>query len=44
VTTDVELTRALREGAAETVKRYDADRAYEAIERELYAAVRRDEA
>jgi glycosyltransferase involved in cell wall biosynthesis len=42
VTTDLELARALREGAAETAKRYDADRAYEAIERELVAAARWD--
>jgi glycosyltransferase involved in cell wall biosynthesis len=42
VTTDRELSRRLRDGAAATAGRYSADRAYEAIERELLAAARRD--
>jgi glycosyltransferase involved in cell wall biosynthesis len=41
VTMDLELAAALRAGAAATVGRYDVDRAYEAIEGELLAAVRR---
>jgi glycosyltransferase involved in cell wall biosynthesis len=41
VAMDAELAAALREGAAATVGRYVADRAYEAIERELVAAVLR---
>jgi glycosyltransferase involved in cell wall biosynthesis len=39
VTTDAELSARLRKGAASTVGRYGADVAYEAIERELLAAV-----
>jgi glycosyltransferase involved in cell wall biosynthesis len=38
--TDVKLSARLREGAAATAGRFGADRAYEAIERELLAAVR----
>jgi glycosyltransferase involved in cell wall biosynthesis len=40
VTMDAELAATLREGAAATLPRYEADRAYEAIEHELLAAVR----
>jgi glycosyltransferase involved in cell wall biosynthesis len=39
VMTDAALSARLREGAAATVGRYDAPRAYEAIERELMRAV-----
>ena len=42
VTTDAKLAAALREGAAASVGRYGADRAYEAIERVLLAAVLRN--
>lgn len=40
VTTDAELSAKLRQGVAATVGRYGADRAYEAIEGDLLAAVR----
>jgi glycosyltransferase involved in cell wall biosynthesis len=43
VTTDAALSARLRDWVAATVGRYGADRAYEAIERELFAAVRRGE-
>jgi glycosyltransferase involved in cell wall biosynthesis len=43
VTMDAELLARLRDGVAATVGRYGADRAYEAIERELLTAVRPDE-
>jgi glycosyltransferase involved in cell wall biosynthesis len=43
VTTDSELSARLRDGVAATIGRYGVDRAYEAIEHELLAAVRRDE-
>jgi glycosyltransferase involved in cell wall biosynthesis len=42
ITTDTELLAKLRQGVAATVGRYRADQAYEAIERELLAAVRPD--
>jgi glycosyltransferase involved in cell wall biosynthesis len=43
VTTDAKLAGALREGAATSAGRFGADRAYEAIERVLLAAVLRNE-
>jgi glycosyltransferase involved in cell wall biosynthesis len=42
VTTDAKLAAALREGAAASVGRFGADRAYEAIESVLLAAVLRN--
>jgi glycosyltransferase involved in cell wall biosynthesis len=42
VTTDAALSARLRAGAAATAGRYGAERVYEAIERELLAAVRPD--
>jgi glycosyltransferase involved in cell wall biosynthesis len=42
VTTDAELLARLRAGAAASAGRYDGDRAYETIERELLAAVVRE--
>jgi glycogen(starch) synthase len=42
VTTDAELLPRLRSGAARTAERYDAERIYEAIERELVRAAAPD--
>jgi glycosyltransferase involved in cell wall biosynthesis len=41
IVTDAELSARLREGALESAARYEPDRAYEAIERELVQAVSR---